>query len=76
MDKKYLRVEGHSFLVRDVDTNAIVNTNIQGHKSYLELRRAKDRENRRIDNIESDINELKSDLSEIKHLLRKLANES
>lgn len=74
--RRYLKVEGHSNLVRDLETNAIINMNNQDYKSYKSIRNAKERENNRIDNIESDLNDLKSDLNEIKFLLRKMVNES
>lgn len=76
MDKKYLKVEGHSHLVRDVETNAILNTNKQDYQSYLTRRNIMQNESRRIDNIENDLNHLKSDLDEIKNLLRKIADGS
>lgn len=76
MNNRYLKVEGHNHLIRDVQTNAIINTNKDGYKSYKSLKTAKEREKSRIDNIESDLTDLKSDLNEIKSLLRKLANES
>lgn len=76
MNRRYLKVEGYSHLIRDTETNAIINMNAQEHQSYIMRRNAKQNENRRIDNIESDLNDLKSDLNEIKSLLRKLANES
>lgn len=75
MENNYLKVEGHSHLVRDVRTNAIINTNVKDHQAYISLRNAKNVENCRINNIENDLNNLKSDINEIKSLLRKLANE-
>ena len=76
MDNKYLKVEGHSHLVRDVQSNAIINMNKSGYDSYKSLKTAKEREKGRIDNIENDLNSLKSDLNEIKSLLRQIANGS
>ncbi len=76
MDKKYLKVEGHSHLVRDVQSNAIINMNKDGYQSYKSLKNAKEREKGRIDNIENDLTRLKSDLDEIKSLLRQIANGS
>lgn len=81
MERRFLTVEGHPHLVRDVQTNAIINTDDQSHKSYLSLRNAKKRELGTIRNIESemdqlksDVSDLKSDLTEIKNLLRNLSN--
>lgn len=76
MDNRYLKVEGHNHLVRDVQSNAIINTNKDSYQSYKSLKNAKEREKCRIDNIETDLNDLKSDIDEIKSLLRKIANES
>ena len=76
MNNQYLKVEGHNHLVRDVQSNAIINTNKDGYQSYKALKNAKEREKSRIDNIENDLNSLKSDLDEIKSLLRQLANGS
>ena len=65
MDNRYLKVEGHSYLVRDSRSNAIVNLDKNGYDSYKNLKRAKGRERDRIDRLENDI-------SEIKDLLRQL----
>jgi hypothetical protein len=76
MNNHYLKVEGHNHLVRDVQSNAIINTNKEGYQSYKSLKNSKEREKCRIDNIENDLNSLKSDLDEIKSLLRAIANGS
>ena len=83
MNDNLLKVEGYPHLVRDAQTNAILNTNVQRHSSYISLRNAKRKETNRIsslecdiNNIKSDLNDLKSDLSEIKNLLGKIANGS
>ena len=59
MDDRYLKVEGHSFLVRDSRTNAIVNRDKQGYDSYKNLKRAKSREKERLDKLENDVTEIK-----------------
>jgi len=76
MEKKYAKVEGYVDLVRDIETNAIINTNSQDHKSYVSLRNIKKKEVDRIGCIENDLNQLKSDINEIKFLLRNLSNGS
>jgi hypothetical protein len=75
MENQFLKVEGQTHLVRDTNTNAIINTNTNGYKEYVSIRNAKSREIGRIDNIENELNGVKSDLNEIKFLLRKLINE-
>ena len=58
MENRYFKVEGHSFLVRDSQTNAIVNRDKQGYDSYKNLRKAKGREKERLDRLENDVNEI------------------
>tara|TARA_B100001142_G_C13977536_1_gene517412 strand:- start:275 stop:487 length:213 start_codon:yes stop_codon:yes gene_type:complete len=67
MDNRYLKVEGHSFLVRDSQTNAIVNRDRNGYDTYRNLRIAKGKEKERLDKLENDV-------SEIKDLLIQLVN--
>ena len=81
MDNNYLKVEGYSNLVRDPNTNAILNTDNRGYNYYVNARNSKRHELNRIDRIESnlgnfksDLDELKSSIDDIKILLRKIAN--
>jgi len=69
---KYAKVEGHPHLLRDLSTNAIINTDIKTSEQYLRTRERKKEEQKKIDSIESDIEELKSSMNEIKQLLRNL----
>lgn len=73
---KYLKVEGHSNLLRDPNTNSIINNNMSEYEEYLLRRETKNDENRKIQNLESDVANIKDDLDEIKFLLRSLINES
>ena len=67
MDNRYLKVKGHSFLVRDSRSNAIVNRDQKGYDTYKNLKRAKSKEKERLDKLENDV-------SEIKDLLIQLIN--
>lgn len=49
-DKRYLKVEGHSYLVRDTVTNAIINQNSSEYKNYKQLKKVKDQEKRELIN--------------------------
>ena len=69
-------VEGENHLFRDVNTNAIVNTNHSEHTMYLARKKIKEGEKNRIDDMENDLNLIKNDLNEIKMLLRSLSNGS
>ena len=60
---KYLKVEGHDGLVRDVETGAIISTD-KPPRNNLSIT---------MNNALHDINTLKEELSEIKLLLREIA---
>jgi len=59
---RYLKVEGHENLYRDVHTGAIVNTDKPAPRNF----------SRTFNNALEDINTLKEELSEIKLLLREI----
>ena len=67
---KYALVEGHPNLIRDLSTNEIINTDSKASEQYLKTRHRKKEEQKKIYNIESDIEELKSSIDEIKILLK------
>jgi hypothetical protein len=71
-----LQVKGQANLFRDKSTNAILNTDMNAYQNYMESKRIKEEEVKRISDIESDLNSLKSDINEIKNLLRSLVNGS
>lgn len=74
MINHYVKVEGHSNLVRDLKSNAIINTDKISLDNYTIAKRKKEEEVKRIDNIEDELIELKSSINEIKQLLKDLAN--
>ena len=69
---KYLKVKSEDSLVRDVNSNAIVNQNKNEFDKFLELSRRKYEEKRKFDNMRSDLDSLKQDMDEIKTLLRNI----
>jgi hypothetical protein len=73
---KHLKVDGHPSLLRDPNTNSIINTNMSEYQEYILRRDAKNEENQQIQNLESDVANMKGDLDEIKFLLRSLIDES
>ena len=67
-----IKVEGHSDLVRDESSNAIVNTN---KSAYLMAKKRADEAQRQRDEIRQtarELNSLKSEMHEIKNMLLKL----
>jgi len=59
---KYLKVEGHENLYRDVSTGAIINTEKSAPKNFSQT----------FGNAVKDINTLKEEISEIKQLLKEI----
>jgi len=72
----YIKVEGHSNLVRDNRTKAILNLDMDEYNSYQKIKKIKEKEINRVKQLESDVNGMKNDLDEIKNLLRSLVNGS
>jgi len=69
-----MKVKGHNDLIRDENSNAILNTNSSEYDSYLSHRAKRKQGTERIDNMENDLKSLKDDINEIKTLLRALSN--
>jgi hypothetical protein len=72
----YLKVEGYNHLLRDPNTNSIINTNMSEYQQYLSRRNVKNEENQKVQNLEEDVANMKDDLNEIKSLLRSLIDGS
>ena len=69
-----MKVEGHSNLIRDESSNAILNVNSSEYNQYLSQRAKRKQGTNRIDNMENDLKSLKDDINEIKTLLKALSN--
>ena len=70
--ENYLKVESEDSLVRDVDSNAIVNQNQSEFDKFLELSQRKYQEKKKFDDMRSDLDSLKQDMNEIKTLLKNI----
>ena len=69
---RYLKVEGHTGLVRDTLTGAILNTNKTEYENYLRQKEAVEKrmqESTQISQHTEEINNIKTELSEIKQML-------
>lgn len=69
---KYLKVDGHQDLVRDVSTGALLNINKVEIERAKELKKQKLLEKENQQSINNRIESLESDVSEIKSLLLNL----
>ena len=69
-----MKVKGHSNLIRDENSNAILNTDSTEYNNYLQRRSKRQQGQNRIDTMEDDLKSLKDDINEIKTLLKALSN--
>ena len=67
-------VEGNTDLVRDPNTDQIINTNQSAYQQYVTRREKRKLEREKSLNVEEDIANLKNELGEIKSLLKELVN--
>ena len=67
-----LKVEGHTHLVRDVNSNAIINTNTNEYQLYMKRVKVREKQADELRDTVKEINNLKSELREIKSLLTKV----
>lgn len=69
---QYTKVEGHMNLVRDEETKAVINVNINEYQKYLDQKSTKEKEIERIQSLESEVTDIKTDIGEIKSLLHQI----
>ena len=67
-----IKVEGYDSLVRDVRSNAIVNTNKSEYNIYMNRIKSREQQGDQIRNTIKEINILKQELFEIKELLKEV----
>ena len=70
----YIPVEGNADLVRDPDTDQIINTNESAYQQYITRRQKRKSEKEKALTVEQDLANLKNELGEIKSLLKELVN--
>ena len=71
-----IKVEGYTSLVRDVNSNGIVNTNVSDYQTYMKRIRMRNEQGDQIRSAVKEINNLKAELREIKGLIKELVNGS
>ena len=65
-----LKVQGYDSLVRDISTNAIVNTSRSDYQIYMSRVQARESQGDKIRGAVKEINSLKKELREIKELIK------
>ena len=74
MSERYLQVEGHSDLVRDTKTGAIINRNRSAFEKAKQRSIEIQKRNDESRDATREINNLKCEMHEIKGLLKELVN--
>ena len=69
---EFIKVEGHTHLIRDVNSNAIVNTNKSEYQLYLQRRKNREKQSDELRGAVKEINNLKKDIREIKELIKEI----
>jgi conjugal transfer/entry exclusion protein len=72
MDNQYAKVENYPNLLRDLNTNAIINVDKKSLSTYIKNKKNKEIEKNKLEKLQTEVNEIKNDISEIKHLLKNL----
>ena len=70
----YIKVKNNNHLVRDTESNCIINTNKFEYEQYLARKQQKQSEENKVDNLERDVSTLRHEITEIKDMLRSLVN--
>ena len=68
------KVEGHAHLVRDLKSQAIVNTDSDAYARYMARKRKQKEQNDALREVIRDVNELKIEMKAIKNELIELRN--
>ena len=66
-----LKVEGHTNLVRDIRSSAIVHTDKSEFQLYMQRVKQRESQGDKLRNVCKEINSLKAELKEIKDLILK-----
>ena len=67
-----LKVEGHTHLIRDLNSNAIINTNENEYQLYMKRVKVREKQSDQLRNACKEINNLKKDIREIKELIKEI----
>ena len=69
-----VKVQGHTHLVRDLKSQAIINTDSDAYARYMSRKAKQQNKNDEVRQVIRDVNELKNEMREIKNLIIGMAN--
>ena len=67
-----VKVKGHTHLVRDLKTQAIVNTDSDAYARYMARKTKQSKKDDEMRSVIREVNSLKNEMREIKDLLREI----
>jgi hypothetical protein len=70
----YIKVKDNEHLLRDVDSNGIINNDTEEYKNYVNSYVRQMSSKARIEELQSQVDDVRSDVKEIKELILKLLN--
>ena len=72
----YAKVKGHSNLVRDLKSQAIINTDSDAYARYMARKAKQSKKDDEMRKVVREVNEIKSEMFEIKDLLKKVLDKN
>ena len=69
-----VKVQGHTHLVRDLKSQAIINTDSNAYARYMARKTKQQKKDDQLRDVIRDVNELKNEMREIKNLLVEMKN--
>ena len=67
-----IKVKGHTHLVRDLKSQAIINTDSDAYARYMTRKAKQSKKDDEMRKVIREVNEIKSEMFEIKDLLKKV----
>ena len=69
-----VKVKGHTHLVRDLKSQAIINTDSDAYARYMARKAKQSKKDDEMRKVVREVNELKGEIREIKDMLKGIAN--
>ena len=67
-----VKVKGHTHLVRDLKSQAIINTDSDAYARYMARKAKQNRKDDKMREVVREVNSLKGEMREIKNLLKEI----
>ena len=68
----FAKVKGHTHLVRDLKSQAIINTDSDAYARYMARKAKQSKKDDEMRKVVREVNEIKTEMFEIKNLLKKV----